>query len=191
MAAHARGDDGAFAELFQRYAARLFGYLRHMSGDRELAMDLVQETFLRAHRARHRFDATRQFRPWIFRIASRVQVDHSRSWLGWLSLRTVSLFGGADDAVPAWADRLAGAPSQEPARVTEARDLSARVRAEIGRLAPPYRQALLLHDLEGLNCREVAEVTGRPIGTVLSWLHRGRALLRKRLEAAGGKEAWT
>jgi len=191
MAAHARGDDGAFAELFRRYAGRLFGYLYHMSGDRELAKDLVQETFLRAHRARSRFDPSRVFRPWIFRIASRVHTDHTRSWFGSLSRRSVSLFGGDEGTGPGWGDRLAGSPAREPARAAEGRDLAARVRAEVGRLPLPYREALLLHDLEGMTCREVAEATGRPIGTVLSWVHRGRALLRDRLEAAGGKEAWS
>jgi RNA polymerase sigma-70 factor (ECF subfamily) len=191
MEAHARGDPGAFPELFRRWAGRLFGYLRHMSGERELAMDLVQETFIRVHRARHRFDASRPFRPWVFRIATRVHTDLTRSWFWRLRRRTASLFGSGTEGARAWADRLPSAPAHEPPRVAEARDLAARLRGEVGRLREPYRQAIVLHDLEGLTCREIAEVTGRPVGTVLSWIRRGRAILRERLDETGGRGAWS
>ena len=182
MAAAASGETQAFSELFRRYAQRLFGYLYHMSRDRELAQDLVQETFMRVHRARERYDPRRPFKPWLFRIATNVHADQAKSWFSKLKRRTRRLFEPEEG--------LAAPFAQRPERATERAALAAQLRQEVSRLREPYRQAILLHDLEGLNCRETAEVLGKPVGTVLSWLRRGRGILRAQLQTAGGKAAW-
>ena len=181
MATYAGGEPEAFQELFRRYAQRLFGYLYHMSHDRELAQDLVQETFVRVHRAREHYDPSRPFKPWIFRIAANVHTDQAKSWLSKLARRTRRLFES---------EELPGPDAQRPELETQDHVLATRLRGEITRLKEPYRQAILLHELEGLSCREVAEAVGKPVPTVLSWLRRGRELLRARLEAKGGKTAW-
>ena len=183
MSAYARGDAGAFDELFRRYARRLLGYLFHMTGDRQLAEDLVQETFVRVHRARDRYDAGRPLKPWLFRIATNVCADRKRSWLEKLARRTRSLFEPAPE--------IAAPATDGPESGVERDDLARALRAEISRLDEPYRQAILLHDLEGLTCEETAEALHKPLGTVLSLLKRGRGRLRARLEARGGKASWT
>lgn len=185
MAACGRDEPGAFDEVFRRFAARVFGYLYHMTRDRELARDLVQETFLRVHRARERYDSGRPLKPWLFRIAANACADVRRSWIERLARRTRSLFqppsGGADPAAPA---------GQRPDARAERDVIGERLRAELARLPPAYREAMILRDLEGLTCAEVAAALGKPLGTVLSLLKRGRDRLRVRLEAAGGKESW-
>ena len=183
MAAYAGGEDEAFSEIFRRYAQRLFGYLYHMSRDRELAQDLVQETFVRVHRARERYDPSRPLKPWVFRIATNVQADQAKSWFSKLARRTRRLFEQEED--------MAVAATPRPERATERAMLAVQLRSEIAQLKEPYRQAILLHDLEGLNCRETAEALGKPVGTVLSLLRRGRGLLRARLAGTGGKAAWS
>lgn len=185
MAAHADGDPDAFGELFRRWARRLFAFLYHMTGDRELAEDLMQETFLRAHRARGQFDPERAFRPWIFRIAANAQRDVTRSWFWKLKRRTVSLFDpeGRGGAV---AERVAGPAARRPDRIAEAADEADRLRRALAGIPAMQRQALVLHDVEGLTAREVAELYGRPLPTVLSWLRRGRLALRSRLAGEGG-----
>jgi RNA polymerase sigma-70 factor (ECF subfamily) len=186
----AGGDDAAFHELFLRWAPRLFGFFVRMTGDREMSKDLAQDTLIRVWRHRARYDAARPFRPWVFRIASNVHADLGRSWFRKLAGRTVGLFdrGPRDEAAPA--DRLAAPERERPDRQAERTGLRERLDAELARLPAVQRQAVVLRDLEGLTCREVADAMGKPLGSVLSWLSRGRASLRLRLEAGGGKEAW-
>jgi RNA polymerase sigma-70 factor (ECF subfamily) len=190
MAQAAGGDEAAFHELFGRWAPRLFGYFMHMTGDREVARDLVQEVLVRLFRHRDRYDARRPFRPWIFRIAANVNTDLRRSRVWKLARRTVSLFerGPRDEAAPA--DVLAAPERERPERRAERSVMGERLAAELARLPAVQRRAVVLHDLEGLTCREVAEAMGRPLGSVLSWLARGRSAMRVRLEMAGGKEDW-
>lgn len=190
MAQVACGDEEAFHELFGRWAPRLFGYFMHMTGDREVSLDLVQDVLVRLFRHRGRYDARRPFRPWVFRIAANVHADLGRSRMWKLARRTIGLFerGPRDEAAPA--DVLAAPERERPERHAERSVLGERLVAELARLPAVQRQAVVLHDLEGLTCREVAEAMGRPVGSVLSWLSRGRGALRVRLELAGGKEDW-
>ena len=190
MAAYAAGDREAFRELFRRYAQRLHGFLYHMSGDRHLAQDLVQETFLRVHRARAAYDSARPFRPWIFRIAANVHADLARSWFWRLRARTLSLLAEGPGGASAPADRLAAGPATEAWAGAERAQTAALLRRELAALPAPQRTALLLHDLEGMSVREAAEAMGKPLGSVLSWIRRGRLSLRARLERRGGKGAW-
>jgi len=186
MAAYAGGDEDAFRELFQRYAPRLFGYLNGMCRDRESARDMVQETFLRVHRARDRFDTGRPFRPWLFRIATNVHNDRQKSWMSVLARRTRSLFepalGPGDE--PVAPDRA------RPDRRAERMMMAERLNHEVAGLPPVYRQVILLRDGQGLTCRETADAVDKPVGTVLSLVWRGRRLLRERLERKGGRDSW-
>src|SRR5262249_35863341 len=78
MGRYSDGSQGAFEELFRRYEARAFGFfLRRVHGEAR-ARDLYQELFLRLHRFRHAYDASRPFEPWFFHIARRVLVDEWR-----------------------------------------------------------------------------------------------------------------
>jgi len=182
MEAHAGGDGEAFEALFHRYVHRLFGFLYHMTGDREAAQDLVQEVFLRVHRARGLYDSSRPFRPWLFGIAVNARRDLAKSWAWKLARRTERLLeGGREPEAPA---------SAAPTAAAEANELGARLREEMAALPEDQRQAILLHDLNGLTAAEVGELMDAPLGTVLSWLRRGRAALKGRLEAKGGKGAW-
>jgi len=186
MAAYAGGDENAFRELFQRYAPRLFGYLNGMCRDRESARDMVQETFLRVHRSRDRYDPERPFRPWLFRIATNVHNDRHKSWIEVLARRTRSLFDpdlkeGNEPAAPERA---------RPDRRAERTVMTERLTRELAALPRAYRQVLLLRDGQELTCRETAEALGRPVGTVLSLVWRGRRLLRESLERKGGRDSW-
>ena len=188
MGAWQDGDADAFRELFRRWTPRLFSYFSVMSS--EAAMDLVQETWIKVIRGRDQYDPARPLQPWIFRIASRVRTDLFRSW-AW-KLRALTARPAQEDA---------GAPVEQmdsfpagtiaPSRAAERAELGARVRREVSVLREPWRQAIVLHDLEGLTCAETAEVLGVPTATVLTWVRRGRLALRTRLEAEGGMKPWT
>ena len=77
MAAHLRGDRAAFGELVRRYGDRVLGYLLRMTGNRDQAEDLFQETFKKVHEKAHTFRGSR-LKSWIFTIATRVAIDAAR-----------------------------------------------------------------------------------------------------------------
>ena len=182
------GDADAFRELFRRWTPRLFSYFRVMSA--ESAMDLVQETWIKVCRGRDKYDPSRPFRPWMFRIASRVRTDLFRSWVWKLRLLTNRPVH-EESAGPA--GPMDGFPSstENPSIETERSEMGTRLRKAVSALREPWRQAIVLHDLEGLTCAESAEVMGVPTATVLTWVRRGRLALRTQLEAEGGKNSWT
>jgi len=189
MAELGKADQQAFRELFTRYSSRVYVFLYHMTGERDMAQDLLQETFIRLYRSRERYDPTRPFRPWLFKIASNLSSDLFRSWFWNLRNKTRSLFESEHEESDKLIAHIA-AVEKGPERESEASELEEKLRVELAGIGDPYRQAILLHDLEGMTCVEVADVMGRPVSTVLSWLRRGRRLLRVRLEAGGGKSAW-
>jgi RNA polymerase sigma-70 factor (ECF subfamily) len=78
MERYAHGDDVAFEELFRRYERRAFAYFTRRTRSSERARDLYQELFLRVHRARHAYDPTRDFAPWLFQIAHHLLIDDER-----------------------------------------------------------------------------------------------------------------
>jgi RNA polymerase sigma-70 factor (ECF subfamily) len=146
------------------------------------AQDIVQESYLRAFRAFHSF-AGRDIRPWLLAIVR----NATYRWLGnrRRSANVISIdeaFGGHSDQrgqEPAEAQIASEDPTPEAQLIGKVdRDL---VRTALDDLPPIFREVLVLREIEGLAYREIAEVTGAPIGTVMSRLARGRKELRKTL----------
>lgn len=161
------GDRQAFGILVRRYQRRVFALgLRHFR-EKADAEDLVQETFLRAWRALDRFDETRPFAPWLFRIA--------RNW-SLTQLETRKRRGDAElgDEI-AWSG-----PS--PDEDAERRRLRADVNRAVGELPEEQRVILHLRVAEGMSYREIADTLEVPIGTVMSRLARARETLRGKVE---------
>jgi RNA polymerase sigma-70 factor (ECF subfamily) len=127
------------------------------------AEDLVQETFLRAFRAFDRFTPGSNVRAWLYTILHRVRTDAFRR--AGRSPVTVEMEGDGP-AVP---------PSQD------AHASGADLARALGELPEVFRMAVMLRDIDELSYDEIARVLGVPIGTVMSRIHRGRALLRKLL----------
>jgi len=140
--------------------------------------DLVQDTLVKAMRARNRFVAGTNMRAWLLRILTNTFINRYRR--GGLEK---SIFDGPD-ADPL-ADGWVGAATMAAMRDPESQALRPMVAAEIDRalseLPDEFRLAVLLADVEELSYREISEIMGCPIGTVMSRLHRGRRLLRTRL----------
>ena len=165
----------AFEEMALAEMDSVFRMAFHLVRNRDDANDLVQETFLRAFRARQTFQLTeRGIRPWLFKILH--NVFYTRI--------------GKQRREPTLADDLAheAAPS-ELDNPSPAWDLSSldweqvdeRLKQAIEELDPRYRDVLLLWAVEGLKYREIAEVLDVPLGTVMSRLYRARGLLSQQL----------
>jgi RNA polymerase sigma-70 factor (ECF subfamily) len=183
--AHCQGDPTAFRELMRRYGSSVLKYLTRMSGSREQADDLFQETFKRVHEKAHTFRGSR-FRPWLFTIATHVAIDGLRKRR---RLRVVSMneksdccqkSGGGLDAV-AVADN-----SFNPSQAAERAERAEQVRQTIELLPAKQRATLVLAYYQQLSYREVAEVLGCSVGTVKIQMYRALRTLAKNLPDVWG-----
>jgi len=174
------GSQEAFADLVRRYQVRVFNLARVSTRNDADAEDLAQEIFIRVHRGLRAFRGDSAFRTWLYRIAvnaSRTQAGRP-SLFGWFRRVEPEEVGGVDplQALPA-ADAV-----EDSVAYREAIDHA------LGRLSRDLRMAVTLRDIDGLEYREIAEVLGVPIGTVMSRISRGREKLRPILAEALG---WT
>jgi RNA polymerase sigma-70 factor, ECF subfamily len=150
-----------------------------MTGDPVAAQDLTQETYLRAFRAFHSFQAGTNCRAWLLQIAHNV---FCRDYRG---RRRLTYRTAEDDDVDVLAQFRADVPSPEEEALRQL-DREALRRA-LAKLPEPYRVAVTLVELQGLSCEEAAAVMGTPKGTVLSRLYRARVRLRRLLVSEFGR----
>jgi RNA polymerase sigma-70 factor (ECF subfamily) len=141
------------------------------------AEDLVQETYLRAFRSFHQFEPGTNLKAWLYRILTNTFINSYRKRQR--EPQTVS-----EDEVEDWYlySKMAEEgfePSAEAAVLESLPDED--VQEALASLPEQFRIAVLLADVEGFSYKEIAEITGVPIGTVMSRLHRGRKALEKRL----------
>jgi RNA polymerase sigma-70 factor (ECF subfamily) len=161
-----RGELDAFEEIYRTHSPRLFGLINRMIGNPADAEDLLQEVFLAAHRKLEGFRGESALGTWLYRLATNHCLDHLRS----RAARTGQLTDAIDDE-PALPD----AGSRGIAETTVAKMDLERALAQ---LPEGCRAAFLLHDVEGLEHREVADALGIAEGTSKSQVHKARLKLR-------------
>lgn len=165
------GDDAAFGRLVGRYERALIRVLARLVHDEELARDLAQETFWKVYNRLDRFDTSRRFGPWLFRIGVNLTLD---------SLRrhepppAVSIHTPSGDG-----DRALDLPDADPRVQAE---LAQEVRFVLEKIPLAYRTILVLRDLEGFSSAEVAAIVGRREATVRWRLAKARDQFREHWE---------
>ncbi len=169
------GDRRAFGELVTRYMRRAYYAALGLVGSHDDALDLSQEAFARAFRARASLDPDRPFYAWLYQIVRRLCFNFLRD----RKTRLTRL----QEATP-WLMDQAGtrAAQSDPGRSAERSELAALVEDAIERLPEREREVLVLKEFEGLRYREIAELLGIPIGTVMSRLYSARRNLALELE---------
>jgi RNA polymerase sigma-70 factor (ECF subfamily) len=160
----------AFEELYRGQAPRLFGLACRMVG-RADAADLLQEIFLTAHRKLGLYKGESSLGTWLFRLATNLCLDHLRS----RGARFAHMTEELDDA-----------PEASPAQSGAVLGMVDRIDLEraLASLPPGCRSVFVLHDVEGLEHREIGELLGISDGTSKSQLHKARMRLRRALGRA-------
>jgi RNA polymerase sigma-70 factor, ECF subfamily len=169
-----RQDPELLDRLIETYQHRLMRYLMFLTGKREVAEDLFQETWIRVLRRGSQYNGQARFDTWIFTIARNLVIDLSRK-------RTMASLDemreGGDDERPF--EIVEDGPS--PLEQFQGRENAAEVATVIQTLDPSYREVLTLRFHEEMSLEEIATVTRAPLSTVKSRLYRGLAALKPEL----------
>lgn len=167
MLATARGDRGAFARLVDRHKDGLVSYLLRLTGRREQAEDLAQETFLRLFQAADRYREQGHFKAYLYRIATHLLRSEARRER---RFRLLEPFLRQRDEVRA----------EAPGRVLR-QEARQHLEQAVVSLPLTYRIPLVLHEIEGWAYRDIAEQLDCRVGTVKSRIHRARRKLKAAL----------
>lgn len=162
--------EARFEAIFDEHQHHIFNYLYRMLGNPEDALDLTQETFLRAYQALPRYADEGKIKPWLFRIATNACLDELRRrkvirWQPWDNFMSVF-------------------HPKQVARDNPEGDVLGKENAELvqqvlDKLPPRYRLCLLLREYEELSCEEIAGILGTTRGAVKSLLFRAREEFRE------------
>lgn len=173
-------DRARFEALVHEHLDNLYGSALRLTRSRPAAEDLVQETFLKAWRSFHTFDAGTNARAWLYRILMNAHIDHYRraarapEVVDQEDVGDFYLYARAQESDEY---RRAG----DPEEILFSQIMDADVKSALEQVPEPFRQAVILADLEEFSYREIAEILDIPIGTVMSRLYRGRRRLQRLL----------
>ncbi|PIU42328.1 MAG: RNA polymerase subunit sigma-24 [Candidatus Omnitrophica bacterium CG07_land_8_20_14_0_80_42_15] len=169
-------DRSTFEELYNRYKKAIFGYIYRLIGDKAVAEELTQETFVKVYMNLARYRPEGKVSSWIYTIAGNLAKNELRS-RGYR--KTVSLeVTVSDDERITIGDMLAD-ESFKPDDITQNEELKQDIQKAIQMLPVKYREVLILCDVQSLSYDSVAEIIGSTIGTVASRLSRARAAFVK------------
>lgn len=178
-----KGDKHAFDLLVAKYQNKLFHLVSRYVKDPDEALDVVQESFIKAYRALPNFRGDSAFYTWLFRIA----VNTAKNYLTTQSRRPPQQDVDAVDAEQYGGDtRLKNSDTPENELLRD--EIQATVQRTIEQLPEDLRTAILLREAEGMSYEEIAQVMGCPIGTVRSRIFRARDAIDKQLAPLLGQE---
>ncbi len=172
-------DEAAFNEIVERHKIKVYTYIMRMVGNSQDAEDLAQETFVRAYLSIRSFEGRASLTTWLFRIATNLCIDRARRSHTRQMIQTASL-DDVDEYGASYTDDLPDGRYEPQVRVLQD-ELKTELEAAIAQLPDKLRMVILLHDLEGLQYDEIAEVLHCPLGTVKSRIFNARQVLREQL----------
>jgi RNA polymerase sigma-70 factor (ECF subfamily) len=171
-----RRDPDLLDRLIEQYQHRLLRYLVYLSGNRELAEDLFQETWIRVMERGHQYNGRHEFSTWLYAVARNLTIDYLRK------KSPLSLDGLMEDEEHA---PLEPADTRPMAwEVVQQHEQAERISAALVSIPAEYRETVVLRFQEGLALDEIAAITGTKLGTVKSRLYRGLNMLMSRLKGA-------
>jgi RNA polymerase sigma-70 factor, ECF subfamily len=172
------GDQAAFKELVERYQRKVYQIAFGLVRNREDALDITQEAFIRVHRYLENFKGSSSFYTWVYRIVVNLCIDHLRKDE---KMQTLDY----DDSL-----EHAGAPEQElqpsqaetlPGEVLDRKELRGQIRQALEALSPTHRAIIIMREVEDLSYSEMAEIMNCSKGTIMSRLFHARRRLQQAL----------
>lgn len=177
-----KGDQDAFAALVDEHQRYVYNLSLRVLKDENEALDLTQETFIRAWTALPNFRGQSQFRTWLYRIATNLCYNRLPG------LRR-SLADLGDDVLPDLPETKAR--DANPIREIEAREIRSHLHQAIDQLDASYRMLIVMRYHDELSYEEIARLLNLPLGTVKTGLFRAKEKLRRALEGFTPEEKWT
>jgi len=171
-----RGDNNAFGEIVELYKDKVYQLCYRMLGNRAEAEDIAQDAFIRAYINIERFDVSKKFSTWLFRIATNLCIDRIRRKKPDYYLDAE--IAGSDGLTMYSQIPDASRPPDVEVASVEIQDI---IQKEMLALPEKYRSVIILKYIEELSLQEISEILDLPMGTVKTRLHRGREQLRKQL----------
>jgi len=173
-----QGDAQAFTQLVATHERMVFNLAARLLNDNEEAKDLSQEVFLQVYKTINRFEGRSSLKTWIYRIV--VNQCHNRQ--RWWRRRKKDQGRPIEDLTAGEEAQLsASRPESGPFEDLARREQARRLQAALEAISFDQRSVLVLREVEGLSCEEIAVALAMPIGTVKSRLARGREALRQEL----------
>jgi RNA polymerase sigma-70 factor (ECF subfamily) len=182
LAALARnGDRKAFAEIVKRYQNKIMKLGFRMLNQLQEAEDVAQETFFKVYSNLHRYDVTQKFSTWIYRVATNICIDRLRRRKEQISLDVAGSEPSNDNTNRELQLKISN-KWQTPENQVILSELQGQVQQAVQQLPDKYRLAIVLRYMQELSLQEISEVLDIPLPTVKTRIHRGREVLRKKLE---------
>ena len=169
-------DRQAFQELVKRYQRKAVAIALGMLNDREDALDVAQEAFIKVFASIRTFKEESSFYTWLYRIIVNLSIDRQRQ-RSRRSMFERHQSRGDDD----WIESIPDTQGRDPSDHVAERERGQRIQAAIDELTPPHKAVILLRAVEGLSYEEISQVLQCSRGTVMSRLHYARKKLQARL----------
>ena len=176
------GDESAFEFLFDKYRERVYGIAFRFVRNKEDALEVTQDVFIRVYQGLAKFKTDSKFYTWLYRIATHRAIDYIRSRKAHPAVTASTLESAAGDEGGSFTDRGPDSRAVDPSETMHRREMEHNVLAAVDQLSEKHRAVFVLHAIEQLAYKEIAEVVGCSIGTVMSRLFYARKKLQDLLK---------
>ena len=183
------GDHEAFRALFERYHRRAYSLACGVVRNRDDALDVVQEAFIKAHRHIGKFEGTSSFYTWLYRIVMNLAIDHIRRTRRVKNVEFDDAMGHAESGAVGEESLLPRVLDENPGKSLVRKEMREHIGTALEELSDNHRAVLVMRELEGLSYEEMAQAMGCSKGTIMSRLFHARRNMQKRLlELMGGEK---
>lgn len=179
MVQYQNGDMNAFNLLYMRYEKKIYNYFLKRLNNPERSAELFQDTFLKLHQYRDRFNPNLSFRVWIFTVASNIAKNEFKR-----TEKATNIFGNGKVDY----DIIEDTRIENPMSSLEKKELSDKIKEALKSLPESQREVIILSKYEGLSYDQIAKITSSSVNAVKQKAHRGFASLRKQLMALFNQE---
>jgi len=172
-----KGDKEAFEMIVRKYQSPLLNYIGRMVRERELALDLTQDVFIKTFASLHTYQPQHKFSTWLFKIASNYTIDYWRK----KRIEAYSIDVGKNDESCRPNMQI---PANEPSLVQkyELREIREKIEKALEKIPPSMRELFVWRHINEFSYDEIAEIKDLPVGTVKNKIFQAKEMIRKYLE---------